>query len=85
MSSRVMASRWLSTGESSRRPAASLGEFLSRTRSRADSALTLISDSEFDAGQLAIEAAAAAVRESVPVIEVIELLAFRNGATRSAD
>ena len=64
--------------------AASLGEFASRTRSRADSALTLISDSEFDAGQLAIEAAAAAVRESVPVIEVIELVAFRNGPTRSA-
>jgi ubiquinone/menaquinone biosynthesis C-methylase UbiE len=64
--------------------AASLAEFASRTRSRADSALTLISDSEFDAGQLAIEAAAAAMRESIPVIEVIELLAFRNGAPRSA-
>lgn len=63
---------------------ASLGEFASRTRSRADSALTLISDSEFDAGQRAIEAAAAGEREPVPVIEVIELVAFRNGATRSA-
>jgi ubiquinone/menaquinone biosynthesis C-methylase UbiE len=64
--------------------AASLDEFARRTRSRADSALTLMSDSEFDAGQLAIEAAARAVRESVPVIEVIELLAFRNSDTRSA-
>jgi hypothetical protein len=64
--------------------AASLGEFASRTRSRADSALTLISDAEFDEGQMAIEAAAGAVREPIPVVEVIELVAFRNGATRSA-
>jgi ubiquinone/menaquinone biosynthesis C-methylase UbiE len=59
--------------------AASLGEFAGRTRLRADSALTLISDSAFDEGQAAIEAAAGARRDPTPVVEVIELVAFRNG------
>jgi ubiquinone/menaquinone biosynthesis C-methylase UbiE len=63
--------------------AASLSEFATRTRSRADSALTLISDAEFEEGQRAIEAVAGAEREPIPVIEGIELLAFRSGATRS--
>jgi hypothetical protein len=40
----------------------------------------LISDLEFDEGQTAIEAAAGAEREPIPVVEVIELLVFRNGA-----
>jgi len=59
--------------------AASLGDFAKRTQFRADSALTLISDSEFQAGQIAIEAAAAAGQMPGPVVEVIELLVFRNG------
>jgi ubiquinone/menaquinone biosynthesis C-methylase UbiE len=59
--------------------AASLGDFAKRTQSRADSGLTLISDSEFQEGQLAIETAAAAGQMPGPVVEVIELLVFRNG------
>jgi ubiquinone/menaquinone biosynthesis C-methylase UbiE len=59
--------------------AASLDDFAKRTRSRADSALTLISDSEFHEGQIAIEAAAAAGHMPGPVVEVIELLVFQNG------
>src|SRR5262245_11265417 len=61
--------------------AASLSEFAKRTQSRADSALVLISDSEFHQGQVAIEAAAAREREPLPVVEVIELLVFQNGST----
>ena len=64
--------------------AASLSEFAKRTRSRADSALVLISDSEFEEGQIAIEAAAAVERKPVPVVEVIELLGFRNSSIRNA-
>jgi ubiquinone/menaquinone biosynthesis C-methylase UbiE len=64
--------------------ASSLSEFAKRTRSRADSALMLISDSEFQVGQVAIEAAAAVESGPVPVVEVIELLAFRNGSSRTA-
>ena len=63
--------------------ACSLSEFAKRTRFRADSALMLISDSEFQEGQMAIEAAAAVEPRPVPVIEVIELLAFRNGSGRN--
>jgi len=59
--------------------AASLGDFAKRTQFRADSALTLISDSEFHEGQLAIETAAAAGHMPGPVVEVIELLVFQNG------
>jgi SAM-dependent methyltransferase len=64
--------------------ASSLSEFAKRTRFRADSALMLISDAEFQEGQIAIEAAAARESRPVPVVEVIELLAFRNGFSRSA-
>jgi SAM-dependent methyltransferase len=64
--------------------AASLSEFAKRTQSRADSALMLISDSEFEEGQIAIETAAAVKREPVPVVEVIELLVFRKSSIRSA-
>jgi len=56
---------------------ASLSEFAERTRLRADTALALISDSEFQEGQMAIEAAAAAEEGAAPVMEVIELLVFR--------
>ena len=54
---------------------ASLSEFATRTRARADSALALISDVEFQQGQKAIEAAA---HEQLPepVMETIELLVF---------
>lgn len=62
--------------------AASLGEFAKRTQCRADSALALISDSEFREGQMAIETAAAVERQPAPVIEVIELLVFRNSSSR---
>lgn len=56
--------------------AASLREFAERTRFRADTALALISDSEFLEGQAAIEKAVA--QEYVPghVVERIELLVF---------
>jgi ubiquinone/menaquinone biosynthesis C-methylase UbiE len=64
--------------------AASLSEFAERTQSRADSALMLISDSEFREGQIAIERAAAVERNPGPVVEVIELLVFRNSAIQCA-
>jgi ubiquinone/menaquinone biosynthesis C-methylase UbiE len=54
----------------------SLKEFATRTRSRADSALALITDAEFQEGQAAIERAAAAEASPAPVVEVIELLTF---------
>ena len=56
--------------------AASLREFATRTRSRADSALALIADSQFHDGQAAIESAAAAEARPAPVVEIIELLVF---------
>jgi ubiquinone/menaquinone biosynthesis C-methylase UbiE len=55
--------------------ATSLSEFAKRTRARADSALALISDAEFEAGQEAIEAVAHKQLRG-PVIETIELLVF---------
>lgn len=63
--------------------AASLGDFAKRTQFRADSALALISDSEFERGQIAIEAAAAAGQMPGPVLEVVELLVLQNGSERS--
>ncbi len=60
---------------------ARLSEFAKRTQSRADTALALISDSEFHEGQAAIEAAAAVERIPAPVVEVIELLVFRKPST----
>jgi SAM-dependent methyltransferase len=60
--------------------AGSLREFAARTRFRADTALALISDSEFQAGQAAIELAAAQEHMSIPVVETIELLVFRKNA-----
>ena len=64
--------------------APNLSEFAKRTQSRADSALMLISDSDFRLGQSAIEAAAAVEGGGAPVVEVIELLVFRNGSLWSA-
>lgn len=61
--------------------AASLREFAERTRLRADTALALISDSEFLKGQAAIETAAAHEHVPGPVIEKIELLVFRNDSS----
>ena len=58
----------------------SLCEFAERTRLRADSALALISDSEFLRGQSALEQAAAQERIRLPVMEVIELLVFQSAA-----
>jgi ubiquinone/menaquinone biosynthesis C-methylase UbiE len=58
--------------------AASLREFAERTRFRADTALALISDSEFQEGQVAIETAAAQEHVASSVVERIELLVFEN-------
>jgi ubiquinone/menaquinone biosynthesis C-methylase UbiE len=63
--------------------ATSLAEFANRTQLRADTALALISDSEFQEGQIAIERSAAHERQPTPVIEVIELLVFRQDSTSS--
>jgi ubiquinone/menaquinone biosynthesis C-methylase UbiE len=60
----------------------SLGEFAARTRLRADTALALISDVEFEDGQAALEQAASRQHGEVPVIETIELLVFR-GSTET--
>jgi hypothetical protein len=61
--------------------ATSLSEFAKRTQLRADSALALISDSEFQVGQMAIEESGALETQPEPVIETIELLVFRTNAT----
>jgi hypothetical protein len=45
---------------------------------RADTALALISDAEYQEGQAAIERAAVNERLTTPVIEVIELLVFHH-------
>jgi ubiquinone/menaquinone biosynthesis C-methylase UbiE len=65
---------------------ASLSEFAERTRLRADTALALISDSEFLEGQAAIERAATHEHLPGPVIERIELLVFQKHSieTRAA-
>jgi ubiquinone/menaquinone biosynthesis C-methylase UbiE len=60
---------------------ASLREFAARTQLRADTSLALISDEEFSNGQTAIEEAAAHERPATPVVELIELLVFRNEAS----
>jgi hypothetical protein len=48
-----------------------------RTRERADSVLQLLSDEEFARGQAAIEVAAAAEVEPVPIMDAIDLIVFR--------
>jgi len=58
--------------------ARSLREFADRTRFRSDTALTLISDSEFQEGQAAIETAAADEQVAASVFERIELLVFKD-------
>jgi hypothetical protein len=58
--------------------AASLRQFAERTRFLADTALALISDSEFQEGQVAIETAAAQEHVASSVVERIELLVFEN-------
>jgi hypothetical protein len=63
--------------------AGSLKEFAMRTRSRADSALALISHTEFQDGQAAIERAAAAEASPELVVEIIELLVFRSAAAQT--
>jgi ubiquinone/menaquinone biosynthesis C-methylase UbiE len=57
--------------------AASLKEFATRTQCRADSALALITDAEFQDGQAAIDRAAALEERPIPIVETIELLVFR--------
>jgi ubiquinone/menaquinone biosynthesis C-methylase UbiE len=64
--------------------AASLREFAERTKFRADTALALISDSQFQEGQAAIEIAAAHELVPTPVVEVIELLVFQNNSSQRA-
>jgi hypothetical protein len=58
--------------------AASLREFAEHTRFLADTVLALISDSEFQEGQVAIETAAAQEHVASSVVERIELLVFEN-------
>ena len=65
--------------------APSLREFAQRTRFRADTALALISDSEFQQGQAAIETATVHEHTPAPVIERIELLVFRNHGVPTSD
>jgi hypothetical protein len=60
--------------------ATSLSDFAKRTQLRADSALALISDAEFQVGQMAIEESGALAPQPEPVIETIELLVFRINA-----
>ena len=62
--------------------AASLRDFAARTKFRADTALALISNSEFLEGQAAIETAAAQEHMPGPVVERIELLVFRNNSSQ---
>jgi ubiquinone/menaquinone biosynthesis C-methylase UbiE len=62
----------------------SLGVFAERTRLRADTALALISDAEFQVGQAAIERAAARENVPCPVVEGIELLVFRQRSTSTS-
>ena len=57
---------------------ASLRECAERSRGRADTSLTLISDEEFYSGLAALEEAAAHETSPAPVFEIIELLIFRN-------
>jgi len=54
----------------------SLQELARRTKLRADSALALISEAEFQQGQRALEEAALAERVPSPVAETIEMLVF---------
>jgi hypothetical protein len=61
--------------------ATSLREFAKRTKLHADTALALISDSEFQVGQMAIEESGALETQPEPVIETIELLVFRTNGT----
>ena len=63
--------------------ATSLCEFAKRTYLRSDTALTLLSDSEFQQGQAAIEKSAAEEPAAMPVVETIELLVFRQNSIRS--
>jgi len=62
------------------RTCATLREFAERTRLRADSALALISDSEFEAGQFALSDSAARESNPSPIIETIDFLVFRSPA-----
>jgi ubiquinone/menaquinone biosynthesis C-methylase UbiE len=57
---------------------ASLRECAERSRGRADTSLTLISDEEFYAGLAALEEAAALETTPTPVQEIIELLIFQS-------
>jgi hypothetical protein len=63
---------------------ASLLAFAERTRLRADTALTLISDREFEDGQAAIEVAAANEPTPRPVVEGIELLIFAKNSNHAS-
>ena len=58
---------------------ASLQELADRTRLRADTSLTLLSDSEFESCQTALDMAAARETRPTPVLEELQLLVFRAG------
>lgn len=58
---------------------ASLQELADRTRLRADTSLALLSDSEFESCQAALDVAAARETRPTPVLEALQLLVFRSG------
>lgn len=60
--------------------AGSLREAADRTRLRADSTLQLINDAEFEAGQRALEEAAAQETDPRPITSTLDLLVFRRPA-----
>jgi len=55
----------------------SLREFAARTRTRADTTLTLLADAEFQRGQAALERAAAAEVVPTPVLDTLDLLVLQ--------
>lgn len=55
----------------------SLREFAERTRLRADTSLSLLSDDEFADGMAALDRAAADEAEPSPVMELLDLIVFR--------
>ena len=62
------------------RTCGSLSEFAARTRRRADTALALLSDREFERGQMMLESAAAREETPTPIFETLDLLVLQTDA-----
>ena len=62
------------------RTCGSLAEFAARTRLRADTALALLSDGDFEQGQTTVENAAAREQEPTPVFETLDFLVLQRCA-----